>query len=157
MGYVEHAAAAHCTAGSIAPTAQPTCVAGVVLHRLTLVDDPRGMLSAAEVAREIPFEVKRYFVVFQVPTEEMRGEHAHRVQYHFLVCVHGRCSVLADDGVHRHEFLLDAPNLGLYIAPMTWAVQYKFSRDAVLLVLASGHYDPADYIRNYAEFLSLKK
>jgi UDP-2-acetamido-3-amino-2,3-dideoxy-glucuronate N-acetyltransferase len=135
----------------------PTRVEGVVLHRLPLVEDLRGNLSFGEVVRHVPFEVKRYFLVFEVPTEQVRGEHAHRAQHQFLVCVHGRCSVVADDGTHRQEFLLDAPNLGLYLPPMTWGVQYKYSRDAVLLVLASGEYDAADYIRDYPEFLALKK
>ena len=139
-----------------AAVAESTLVEGVVFHRLLLVDDLRGMLSAAEVARHVPFEVKRYFLVFQVPSEQVRGEHAHRVQHQFLVCVHGRCSVVADDGRQRQEFTLDAPNLALYLPPMTWAVQYKHSRDAVLMVLASGAYDAADYIRDYAEFLLLK-
>src|SRR5204863_9730110 len=98
-----------------------------------------------------------YFVVFQVPSEQIRGEHAHRVQHQFLVCVTGRCSVVADDGVHRQEFHLDAPNLAVYLPPMTWGAQYKYSRDAVLLVLASGEYDPADYIREYADFVELKR
>ena len=73
------------------------------------------------------------------------------------VCVHGRCAVVADDGVHRQEFILDAPNLAVYLPPMTWAVEYQYSPDAVLLVLSSGAYDAADYIRDYAEFLALKR
>jgi UDP-2-acetamido-3-amino-2,3-dideoxy-glucuronate N-acetyltransferase len=140
-----------------AAISEPTQVEGVVFLRLPLVDDLRGMLSFAEVARHVPFEVRRYFLVFEVPSEQLRGEHAHRVQHQFLVCVHGRCSVVADDGAHRQEFNLDAPNLALYLPAMTWGVQYKYSRDAVLLVLASGEYDAADYIRDYSEFLALKK
>jgi UDP-2-acetamido-3-amino-2,3-dideoxy-glucuronate N-acetyltransferase len=147
----------HLAGAPASTTAEPTQVEGVVFHRLPLVDDPRGLLSFAEVARQVPFEVKRYFLVFQVPSEELRGEHAHRAQHQFLVCVHGRCAVVADDGIHRQEFFLDAPNLALYLPPMTWAVEYKYSRDAVLLALSSGEYDPADYIRDYAEFLALKR
>ncbi len=138
-------------------TSEATRVEGVVLHRLPLVEDLRGMLTFAEVARHVPFEVKRYFLSFQVPTEQVRGEHAHRAQHQFLTCVHGRCSVVADDGASRQEFVLDSPNLGLHVAPMTWAVQYKYTPDAVLLVLASGLYDPADYIRDYQEFLAVRK
>jgi len=140
-----------------AGTAEPTQVEGVLFHRLPLVNDPRGLLSFADTARHVPFEVKRYFLVFQVPSEELRGEHAHRAQHQFLVCVHGRCAVVADDGLHRQEFLLDAPNLAVYLPPMTWGVEYKYSHDAVLLVLSSGEYDPADYIRDYSEFLALKR
>lgn len=136
---------------------EETRVAGVILRRLPVVPDLRGTLSFGEVSREIPFEVRRYFLVFDVSTEQVRGEHAHRELHQFLVCIHGRCSVVADDGTHGQEFLLDSPSLGLYIPPMTWAVQYKYSRDGVLLAFTSAPYDPADYIRDYAEFLELKR
>jgi WxcM-like, C-terminal len=68
---------------------------------------------------------------------------------------HGRCHVAVDDGQTREEVLLDRPNLGLYIPPMIWGVQHNYSADAVLLVFASDYYDPADYIRDYNEFLRL--
>jgi hypothetical protein len=68
--------------------------------------------------------------------------------------VNGSVSVVADDGEHREEFLLDRPDLGLHLPAMTWATQYRYSRDAVLLVFASHAYDPADYIRDYGSFLS---
>jgi len=136
---------------------QPTAVEGVVLHRMPTAGDLRGLLSVGEVGRQVPFVVERYFLVYDVPTEQVRGEHAHRTQRQFLVCVHGRCLVVADDGAHRQEFVLDTPHTGLYLPAMTWAVQYKYSRDAVLLVLASGLYDAADYIRDYGEFLTLKQ
>jgi acetyltransferase-like isoleucine patch superfamily enzyme/dTDP-4-dehydrorhamnose 3,5-epimerase-like enzyme len=136
---------------------KPTLVEGVILHRLPTAGDLRGLLSVGEVGRHVPFEVKRYFLVYEVPTEQVRGEHAHRTLHQFLVCVHGRCLVVADDSTHRQEFILDSPYTGLYLPPMTWAVQYKYSRDAVLLVLASGLYDAADYIRDYDEFLTLKQ
>ena len=136
--------------------ARQTQVEGVILQLLPRVSDLRGMLSFGEVGRDIPFAVKRYFLVFEVPTEQVRGEHAHRTLHQFLIAVHGRCLVVADDGKHREEFVLDSPHIGLYLPPMTWAVQYKYSRDAVLLALASGPYDASDYIRDYAEFLALK-
>ena len=135
---------------------EDTRVEGVILQRLPKVADLRGMLTFGEAGREIPFAVKRYFVVFDVDTEHVRGEHAHRTLHQFLVCVHGRCCVVADDGRHRQEFVLDSPHIGLYIPPMIWAVQYKYSPDGVLLALASDVYNPADYIRDYAEFLALK-
>jgi dTDP-4-dehydrorhamnose 3,5-epimerase-like enzyme len=144
---------------AVAPVAagpRQTQVAGVILQRLPMESDLRGMLSFGEVGRQVPFEVKRYFLVFDVPTEQVRGEHAHKTLHQFLICVHGRCLVVADDGSHRQEFVLDSPQTGLYLPPMTWAVQYKYSRDAVLLALASGPYDAADYIRDYAEFLALQ-
>jgi acetyltransferase-like isoleucine patch superfamily enzyme/dTDP-4-dehydrorhamnose 3,5-epimerase-like enzyme len=134
-----------------------TLVKGVTLHRLPRVRDLRGDLSFGEVHREVPFAVARYFVVFDVSGEHVRGEHAHRTLHQFLICVHGTCHVVADDGTTRQEFTLDQPYVGLYIPPMVWAVQYKYSADGVLLVLASDSYDPDDYIRDYHEFLRLRK
>jgi acetyltransferase-like isoleucine patch superfamily enzyme len=128
-------------------------VRGVVLHRLPLRRDMRGSLSVAEFPREIPFVPKRYFVVFDVPSSEIRGEHAHRTCHLFLVCVRGACSVVVDDGSSREEFRLDRPTLGLHLPPMVWGTQYKHSADAVLLVFASEWYDPDDYIRDYQAFL----
>jgi UDP-2-acetamido-3-amino-2,3-dideoxy-glucuronate N-acetyltransferase len=139
------------------PGPEETRVEGVILRRLPMAPDLRGALSFGEVNRQIPFEIKRYFLVFDVSSEQVRGEHAHRTLHQFLICVHGRCCVVADDGVHGQEFVLDSPHVGLYIPPMTWAVQYKYSRDGVLLAFTSDLYDPADYIRDYAEFLALKK
>lgn len=134
-----------------------TKVGGVTLHRLPRIEDLRGTLSFGEMGRQVPFEVKRYFLVFDVANEEIRGEHAHRTLHQFLICVHGRCQFMADDGATRQDFVLDSPAVGLHIPPMIWGVQHKYTRDAVLLALASDRYDPADYIRDYAEFLKLAK
>jgi UDP-2-acetamido-3-amino-2,3-dideoxy-glucuronate N-acetyltransferase len=132
-----------------------TPVRGVSLHRMAVIPDMRGSLSVGEFAREIPFIPLRYFMVFDVPSMEIRGEHAHRECHQFLICVRGNCAVVADDGRKRTEVRLDAPNLGLYLPPMTWGVQYKYSADALLLVFASHYYDSADYIRDYDEYLKL--
>ncbi|MDD2881507.1 MAG: WxcM-like domain-containing protein [Rhodoferax sp.] len=153
--------------GSDAPVATaPALVAGVTtshvngvtLHELPHVRDMRGSLSVGEFDRSIPFAAKRYFLVFDVPSREVRGEHAHHTCHQFLICVRGSCAVVADDGTHRCEFILDRPNLGIYLPPMTWGTQYKYSADAVLLVFASDFYNAADYIRDYGVFkmLSLK-
>jgi UDP-2-acetamido-3-amino-2,3-dideoxy-glucuronate N-acetyltransferase len=135
--------------------AQPTQVAGVSLHHMPRVVDIRGSLTVGEFDRSIPFAAKRYFMVFNVPSVETRGEHAHRVCHQFLICVRGSCAVVADDGANRQEFLLDSPEVGVHLPPMVWGIQYKYSADAVLLVFASHYYDSADYIRNYAEFRQL--
>jgi acetyltransferase-like isoleucine patch superfamily enzyme/dTDP-4-dehydrorhamnose 3,5-epimerase-like enzyme len=133
-----------------------TNVTGVTLHRMRTVEDLRGDLSAGEFARTIPFIPKRYFLVFDVPSRRVRGEHAHLACEQFLVCVDGSVTVMADDGTTREEFLLDSRNLGLYLPAMTWGVQYRFSPDAILLVFASDYYDPRDYIRDYREFKARK-
>jgi UDP-2-acetamido-3-amino-2,3-dideoxy-glucuronate N-acetyltransferase len=127
------------------------------VYRLPRAKDLRGSLSFGEIGRQVPFEVKRYFMVFDVTSEHIRGEHAHRTLQQFLVCVAGRCHVVIDDGASRHEAVLDSPAKGVYIPPMVWASQYKFTRDAVLLVLASEYYDAGEYIRDYGEFLALRR
>jgi len=130
-------------------------VSGVTLHRFPFISDMRGNLSAGEFEKSVPFTPKRYFLVFDVPSAETRGAHAHRQCKQFLVCARGCCSVVADDGSNREEFLLNKPDIGLYLPPMTWGIQYRYSADATLLVFASEYYDNSDYIRDYAEFLGL--
>lgn len=134
-----------------------TALGEAAIHRLPKVVDLRGSLVFGEALRHVPFEVKRYFLVFDVQNEHIRGEHAHRCVHQFLVCVAGRCNVVIDDGVSRHEVVLDSPAKGLHIPPMVWSTQYKFSRDAVLLVLASDYYDASEYIRDYQEYLALRQ
>jgi UDP-2-acetamido-3-amino-2,3-dideoxy-glucuronate N-acetyltransferase len=130
-------------------------VPGVRVHELPSIDDMRGSLSVGEFDRSVPFFPKRYFLVFDVSSREIRGGHAHRACHQFLICVKGNCTVVADDGKRRQEFLLDRPNLGLYLPSMIWGILYKFSSDAVLLGFASEYYDPSDYIREYSEFEAL--
>lgn len=134
---------------------QTTRVRGVTLNQMHRVVDIRGSLTVGEFEKSIPFVVHRYFMVFDVPSMETRGEHAHRECSQFLICVRGSCSVVVDDGENRQEFKLDRPDLGVYIPPMIWGTQYKYSADAVLLVLASHLYNGADYIRDYSDFLRL--
>jgi dTDP-4-dehydrorhamnose 3,5-epimerase-like enzyme len=129
-------------------------VKGVRLVNLPMVADLRGSLSFAEYENTLPFIPKRYFLVYDVPSKEIRGEHAHRECHQFLVCIKGNCSVVVDDGSNRAEVLLDGPQLGLHVPPMVWATEYKYSADAVLLVLASEVYRAEDYIRDYDLFLS---
>jgi UDP-2-acetamido-3-amino-2,3-dideoxy-glucuronate N-acetyltransferase len=126
------------------------------VYRLPRTEDLRGSLTFGEIHRQVPFEVKRYFLVFDVASEHIRGEHAHRTLHQFLVCVAGRCHVVTDDGTSRHEVVLDSPAKGVHIPPMVWSTEYKFTRDAVLLVLASEYYDSQDYIRDYSDFLALR-
>jgi UDP-2-acetamido-3-amino-2,3-dideoxy-glucuronate N-acetyltransferase len=137
-------------AGAVAATT----VRGVTVHQLPMFADLRGSLSAGEFPQQIPFVPKRYFIVFDVPGKDVRGEHAHRRCQQFMVCVRGSLAVVVDDGTSSEEIVLDEPNLGLYLPPMVWAVQYRYSADGLLLVFASDHYDAADYIRDYDEFLS---
>lgn len=134
-----------------------TNINGVTLHQMTLVRDMRGDLSAGEFPSDLPFTPSRYFLVFNVPSEETRGEHAHYKCHQFLICVKGNCSVVVDDGISRSEVQLDSPEKGIYLPPLTWGIQYKYSEDAVLLVFASDLYDSEDYIRDYAQYSEYMK
>lgn len=131
----------------------PLEVKGVTFYRLPLVVDMRGSLTFAEIGQYLPFSPERYFLVFDVPSREVRGEHAHRTCHQFLVCIKGSCSVVVDDGYTRTEIELKSPSEGIHIPPMVWATEYKYSPDAMLLVLASDIYKPEDYIRDYDLFL----
>ena len=126
-------------AASTVDKVKATSVRGVTLHRLKEVEDMRGHLSVGEFDRDIPFEARRYFLVYKVPSVEIRGEHAHHRCKQFLIAVKGSVHVVADDGTSREQFVLNSPGLGLYLPPMTWGIQYRYTPDAVLLVLASEH------------------
>lgn len=127
-------------------------VRGVRLVTLDRAVDMRGALVAGETTRHLPFQPRRFFVVHDVPSQEVRGAHAHRECEQFLVCLHGSVNAIVDDGESRAEYTLDSPQKGLYMPPMTWGTQYRYSDDAILLVLASHEYDPDDYIREYDDF-----
>lgn len=134
-----------------------TDVNGVVLHQFIRVTDARGKLSAAELEQLLPFTPRRLFVVYDVPSSSLRGEHAHHTCHQFLVCLSGACKVIVDDGKNRQEFQLDDSWRGLYVPPLIWAEQHSFSTETAVLVLASHAYDAADYIRDYDEFLEAHK
>ena len=130
-------------------------VSGVDLLTLRVAADIRGKLTVAQEGEGMPFVPQRIFMVHGVPSRETRGEHAHRKCHQLLICVHGQCVAIADDGRLRQEFLLDAGHKALYMPPRIWGTQYRYSGDAVLLVLASHPYDPDDYVRDYREFLAM--
>ena len=128
-------------------------VAKAKLIQLPRIVDLRGGLSFGEYDQHLPFIPRRYFVIYDVPSIEVRGEHAHREQHQFLVCLKGSCSVVLDDGKNRNEVVLDRPDLGLYLPPMVWGIQYKYTPEAILMVLVSDVYDADDYIRDYDLFI----
>jgi len=136
------------------PWVTTTGVRSVTVHGLTRARDLRGALTAVEVS-ELEFVPRRLFVVYDVPSESVRGAHAHRTCSQFLICLSGGVSCLVDDGAARAEIRLDRSDVGLYVSSMVWGTQWKYTRDAVLLVLASHPYNPDDYIRDYEEFLEL--
>jgi UDP-2-acetamido-3-amino-2,3-dideoxy-glucuronate N-acetyltransferase len=132
-----------------------TGVDGVVLYPLTYARDLRGSLSALEFDG-LPFVPRRMFAVYGVPDESVRGAHAHRTCGQLLVCMSGEARCIADDGKgSRQEFVLSTSRAGIYLPPMVWGMQYGYTRDACLVVLAERPYDPDDYIRDYEEFVAL--
>lgn len=116
--------------------------------------DHRGMLLVGQWPDQIPFEVKRFFVISNVPAGEPRGIHAHKECHQLLVCLKGSLKAMVDNGDERKVINLTDNGESLHMPPATWGAQYDYSADAVLLVLASHAYDPDDYIHDYEEFLS---
>ena len=115
--------------------------------------DSRGQLIALEELKEIPFQIKRVYYMYDTGKGVRRGFHAHKKLKQILICVHGQCKIHLDDGHSTAEVLLNKPYEGLYVDNNMWREMYDFSPDAVLLVLASELYDESDYIRDYNEFL----
>lgn len=154
--YATDAAAPPAAAAEGSANLHPAMIEGVNFDVFPVVRDLRGNLIARQVGRGLPFVPRRYFLVFDVPSKEVRGEHAHRQCHQLLVCLNGSVHCVVDDGDKRQEFVLDSPEKALHIPPMVWGTQYKYSKDSVLLVLASHEYDAADYIREYDVFCALK-
>lgn len=115
--------------------------------------DDRGQLVALEEIKDIPFKIKRVYYMYDTTEGVHRGFHAHKNLEQILICIHGSCKILLDNGKEKKIVPLEKPYEGLYVANNMWREMYDFSSDAVLLVLASEVYDEHDYIRNYEEFL----
>jgi UDP-2-acetamido-3-amino-2,3-dideoxy-glucuronate N-acetyltransferase len=153
VGYVDAGRGPAPRMPEVTPGDVASRVPGVSLIRLTRVDDLRGGLVAADFDADLPFLPRRFFTVFGVPSADVRGAHAHRTCEQLLICVQGAVRAVVDDGAQIQEFVLDRPDVGLHTPAMIWGTQYRYTSDAVLLVLASHPYDAGDYIRDYDEFL----
>ena len=119
--------------------------------------DSRGKLAVVEPGKDIEFPIRRVYYIYGADSNQRRGFHAHKRLEQVLLCVHGSCKVMLDDGSSRCDVTLDSTTLGLYVGNAMWREMYDFTPDAVLLVLASEPYTEADYIRNYDEFLKYVK
>lgn len=119
--------------------------------------DERGQLVALEEFKDIPFEIKRVYYMYDTGEGIHRGFHAHKTLKQILICIHGSCKVLLDNGEEKKIVSLEKPYEGLYISHNMWREMYDFSPDAVLMVLASEYYDESDYIRDYDQFLNSVK
>ena len=124
---------------------------------LRKISDPRGNLTPIEGGADIPFDIKRVYYLYDVPGGESRGAHAHRELQQLIIAANGSFSITLDDGKNKKTFTLNRPYQGLIIVPRIWRDLGDFSSGAVLVCLASEHYDEYDYIRDYDEFLKFKQ
>ena len=115
--------------------------------------DHRGELIALESMRDVPFEIKRIYYLFNNSTDQTRAKHAHKNLDQLYIAVSGHCKVFVDDGKTKQTIVLDKPNVGLLFDQPTCREISEFIEDCVLLVLASEYFDRADYIHNYDEFI----
>lgn len=125
----------------------------VKLLELPKISDPRGNLTFVENSRHVPFDIKRVFFLYDIPTAADRGAHAHKKLEQVIICLSGSFDVALDNGREQERIHLNRPWQGLYVPPMVWASEINFDPGSVCLVLASDLYDEADYYRNYDEFL----
>ncbi len=120
--------------------------------------DERGKLVSMEGNKNIPFEIKRVYWIYDTLPDVERGKHAHKKLEQVIIAVDGACQFLLDDGSTREKVWLNRPDVGLYIGKNMWREMRHFSYGCKLMVLASGYYDAEEYIRDYDEFLKgLKK
>ncbi len=126
------------------------------LIELSKIKDERGTLSVIE-KDVLPFEMKRVYYLYDVPSDAYRGGHAHIDQSEFLVALSGSFEVILDDGNYKQNIILNKPNKGLLIPTGVWRELENFSSGAVCLVIASGEFDESDYIRDYDAFLLSKQ
>ncbi len=119
--------------------------------------DERGKLTSLSSSKEIPFEIKRLYYTWDMPKEAIRGGHAHRNLDEVVICLHGFCDFVLDDGKETLTIHLDRPNKGIYIPAHLWRDFRNFSSDCVVILIASDYFHPEDHIKDYNEFLELIK
>lgn len=127
------------------------------LLNFSIHGDARGKLISLQNLKEIPFEVKRVYYMFDTIPDESRGFHAHKNLEQIIIALDGACTFLLDDGMKKEKVLLNRPDVGLYIGKNMWREMHDFSYGCKLIVLASEYYDENEYIRDYDEFLQLIK
>jgi dTDP-4-dehydrorhamnose 3,5-epimerase-like enzyme len=127
------------------------------VFELPQVQNPAGNLTAVEGFKEVPFDIKRVYYLYDVPSGQVRGGHAHYALQQFVMAGSGSLDITLDDGRNKRMVTLNRPNMALHIVPGIWRDLQNFSGGAICLVLASELYEAEDYIRDYDEFLKLKK
>lgn len=128
----------------------------IVTKIKTVPTEGLGSLSFFEATKDIPFEVKRIYYIYNAPEGTQRGGHAHRNLHQILFCPYGKIEIILDDAQARESVVLDSPGIGLVIGPGLWREMVWHTDNAVLCVAASEYYDEHDYIRSYNDFLKYK-
>jgi dTDP-4-dehydrorhamnose 3,5-epimerase-like enzyme len=132
-------------------------IAGVHFINFRSIHDPSGNLTPIEESRDVPFDIKRVFVLYDVPGGAARGGHAHRELQEVVIAVSGSFDVVVEDGVARGRYSLNRSYYGLYLPAMVWMNLENFSSNAVALVLCSLPFEEADYYRDRSEFLAVAR
>lgn len=123
------------------------------LIEMQVFGDNRGKLVSLESNKNIPFEIKRVYYIYDTLPDQVRGKHAHKEIEQIIIAINGSCEFILDDGKNRKTICLNRPDVGLYIGKNIWREMQNFSYGCNLMVLASNHYDEEEYIRDYSEFL----
>ncbi len=127
----------------------------VKIVKFNIHSDKRGSLVSIESKTSVPFNIKRIYYIHNIQTGVSRGFHAHKKLNQVMIAISGKCRVILDNGIKREEIWIQSPDQGLLIKNMIWREMYDFSKECILLVLASQKYDKYDYIRDYKKFLQL--
>ena len=125
--------------------------------KLQNIEDFRGSISVLEGKKDLPFEIKRVFYIYDVPSGQNRGSHAHKTLEQFVICLSGSFDIYVNDGVTKKTFHMDRAWEGLYIPPMIWSSENNFASNSLCLVVVSDYYNEDDYLRNYGEFVRIKE
>ena len=128
-------------------------IADCIITELPRIQDPRGNLTFVEAGRQAPFDIRRVYYLYDVPGGSERGGHAHLQLHQLMIAMSGSFDIVLDDGFDRKRVHLNRSYNALYIPPMTWRELDNFSSGSVCMVLASEHFDEADYIRDYSAFM----
>lgn len=129
----------------------------IKLIEFPMLGDERGSLLSLESNKNIPFDIKRVYYIFNTVNGISRGFHAHKALKQVAIAVSGSCRFVLDDGVDKADVILDMPTKGLLIESFMWREMHDFSDDCLLMVLADQLYDESDYIRKYEDFLRLAR
>ena len=128
-----------------------------VILPLNKIHNRAGNITIVEGLKNVPFDVKRIYYLYDIPGGESRGGHAHKVLSQLIVAASGSFDILLDDGINKKIVKLNSPNFGLLVVPGIWRELFEFSSGSVCMVLASHKFDEEDYIRTYRDFKDLKK